>query len=313
MKKIIIIAAALIGIGFLGMFVGLALNNWNISVFGFYEDSSYYQEVFTSDEVIERVEVHLKARNVYFYSNDEEVFRVEYYDTEQKEVTINAKEETLYIDEDYENRIFCWRFYYGLKRTVNVYLPVGFSGTVIADNKTGSINITNVAVLEKLETRVTTGSLKIADIHLKTFTSFITSTGNVDINNIQAPSLNIETTTGRLSLKNAIIDGALSLNVRTGSVTVMNLKADSFMAQTTTGSIHAFGIVCGETDLSASTGNIKLYLKGSEEDFTITTTTNTGVISYQGKKQGRQLNILRGSKAVKVSTSTGSINITIEE
>lgn len=138
----------------------------------------------------------------------------------------------------------------------------------------------------------------------------MTSTGAVDVRDIAAERLSVETTTGRVQISQ--VAAAMTVETSTGAVTITD-AAGSFSVTTTTGSIEVLGVtgdvraesstgrhryekVIGDVNARSTTGRIEIDgLQG-----TVSLRTSTG------NQEGRRL-VLTGDSSFE--SSTGNIEM----
>ncbi|MDD4077520.1 MAG: DUF4097 family beta strand repeat-containing protein [Bacilli bacterium] len=316
MKKLIYSAIGLIGLGFILMVMGFVLSGGKLSSFqvGFTRDDDYTKETVSDVTVIDKVEIQLKTRNVSFALNEDESYRVEYYQSERDNVLISVTDGIMKIEEEKPKfQLFFWGFRSRQVATVVVVLPKDFTGEIAIRSDTGEIHITALEVLEKLSVEVKTGKVLVSNLTVNSPLKIQSSTGTVEISNLVAPSLGIKVSTGKIVLNDTFVTGEATLGSSTGNITITGIQSVSLNCRAPTGKIIIENTLTDTLKAEASTGSVSVKLIGKAADYRLNVHSDTGSVKFQGEKYGSSLINPVGSKSITVSTSTGNISINISE
>lgn len=145
--------------------------------------------------------------------------------------------------------------------TGSITLDGARTNTLVLNSSTGSINVKETTVDEKLDAISSTGSINVSTSTAKN-ASLEASTGSVRLSNTMIEEhLSVKTSTGSISLTDS--DAAtLKLKASTGSIRGILLSPHIFYAMSKTGSVHVptstEGGIC---EVETSTGSISFSIK----------------------------------------------------
>ena len=312
MKKLVLSSIIIIGLGLVLTAIGFALTGGKI-MFANVREKDYSKQAVSGNELFEKLEVSFNVRDIILELSEDESYKIEYYEADYDKVNVNIVNNTLKISGERERyRFFNWPITSSDIFKVKIYIPLSFNGSVSIVGSTGKVEIKPIPELDDLYIKLSTGkviitNLKANDIVLKT------STGSVDVNYLEAVTLNITVSTGSIILNNSKITNITYLYSSTGTIKVNNLETLQINSNSSTGRTTMEDIIVDDLDVTTSTGTITIKIIGKHEDYKIDCRVSTGSIRFQGEKYGTTLISLLGSKSVKARSSTGSVNLDIDE
>ncbi len=190
---------------------------------------------------------------------------------------------------------------------LNITIPSDVNADVAVNVKSADINVIGNAILKSLDIEVSSGDVDTtaALISVNGAISVDGDTGDVELGEITAASLEIETDTGDVKL-NKITTGVLNIECDTGDVELGKITAESIRIETDTGDVECDGgvIEASSITVTTDTGDVELTLSGSELDYTVKAYTATGSSNVSDR--------IGGEKTLTVRLSTGDIRIKFE-
>lgn len=293
MKTIKIVIAVILILGVAMTAVGFIASKGDLSqiVNAFSQDDDYELKNQTGSDVINRVEITGSTHSIKLSLSEDANYELTYYESEYDYFNFSITDGTLILESVYKYAPFRWGYKSPAISLIDVVLPLGFSGSIVASTGTGSLSISDFLSLEVLDLSSSTGEVRISNCHASTEILASTSTGSVYLSECQ-------------SLK---VDGSTS----TGSVRMSFITALEVSGSSSTGSVQLTDITSDDISATTSTGSVTLDIIGSEEDYRVQVATSTGDITFQGIKLSNQTLNSGGSKSIIAETSTGDISIQI--
>ena len=154
------------------------------------------------------------------------------------------------------------------------------------------------------------------------------ATGEIALEGLKAKSLDIKQAAGSVTIKNSVFDQMKISNV-TGDINLTDVKAENVDADCQAGSIKATGLesnglklnlttgdarisgnFLGNNDINLVTGSVHLTVDGNERDFNRDINVTIGDVKVNGVNSGRGQINMAAVNNLKISTTTGDINIT---
>lgn len=317
MKVWLIIAGVLVVAGLL-LFVGvMSVNGWDFSKISM---SRYVENTYEISGDFEGININETTADIEFVLSNDGKSKVVCVESEKMKHTVDVENKILNIDID-DSR--AWYDYIGINfgsPKTTVYLPeksykelcieVSTGAVVIPDNfvfdnidingSTGIVSCMATA-LNKIDIELDTGSFKgekivaeqvnvstdtgkvvLREVTAKDSVNIEVDTGNVELTDVTCGALDVQSDTGKIILKNVISETAFSLRASTGDVIFENSDAAQITVKTRTGSVSGSLLSDKIFDADTSTGDIRVP---------------------QGK----------GDQICKITTSTGDIDIRIEQ
>ena len=194
---------------------------------------------------------------------------------------------------------------------ITVTIPSGNMNAVDIETSTGDVNVKDVAIYGKIHT--STGDIFLkgckSDDDLKTETS----TGDLEIENCEFRALYTDTSTGDTKIKDSKFGYRYEAKTSTGDIKVNSSEIGSFKADGSTSDITFDKVTVKDVKINTSTGDIKMNLIGSKDDYSIKLETNTGDFKLNGDEfDGDRYESKGGNNEINIETSTGDITISFK-
>lgn len=297
MKKILIIVGILLVIiGSSISIISLANNNWDFS--NLFTKVNYNTSTYNFEEEINGIVIESNTIDIEIVKIEEGTSKVEVFESEHQEhaVTMNQGVLSIYcnLEENWYNSIFMVN-----KSKVTVYLLDKEYQSLLINQTTGDIKINS--------------GLNINNVRIET------TTGDIQLYELESVDLSINLTTGNIYLKDFNSTGNITLNQTSGDAKLDNVACNNLTSVSTTGDINLKDVIVSENiNIEKGTGDIEFYkidasslkletttgdIEGSllsGKDFIVETTT--GEKEYPRSSSGGKC---------EVKTTTGDIEITI--
>lgn len=245
---------------------------------------AHTKETTTLDSVAElNIDIIGNTTNYFLERYDGTSIKIDYVSSEKTSYDIELKDGLLSIKEtNYEFTIHSI-FPTFYQRKVTVYLPRGVNVNKIdASLTTGNLDIDEINAQEII-VEATTGNVHLDELSANEI-RIEQSTGNTKMEDVVANSFYHKSSTGNTNMDEVVINNDIKCVSSTGNITFEDLTAKS---------IH----------FEASTGNVKGNLMNKISDYSIESKTSTG-------KNSLPNNAEIGPNKMFVKTSTGNIVIT---
>jgi|BioPla2DNA2_1021312.scaffolds.fasta_scaffold14179_5 DUF4097 and DUF4098 domain-containing protein YvlB len=314
-KISLIIAAVLVVIGLSIVITVLAVNDFD------YELLNGSGKVETKEalliEEFNNINIDVEVIDVNLIKTNDPTCKIIYDKRENSNFEISVVDNTLKIRETTIRKFYFFTGF-GFKKTkMEVYLPKDTYNKLVLKSATSSMNIPKDFTFDTISINSNTGHVnlfaKANEITIKV------DTGKVQVKDITANNIDIETSTGSHALENITVANLLRVNTDTGTLTLKNVSVHSLRAGTSTGRVYLTNVVAtNRFDINTSTGSIFLTDSDAEEIYIKTSTGNvsgtilTSKIFYCKANNGK-VNVPRTTTGgiCEITTDTGSINLTI--
>lgn len=303
-RTTLIVAACVLGAGIIISGIAFAAMGFNFDAFG-----SGGQRVEVSPQMSEITEVYLETdvKTLSIVPSSDGKVHISYTDdpenpeyelkTEGGSLSFIHKNGGLNI-----RRLFNFDFLNGGSGDITLQLPQDYEGSIEILGSTGDVELRSFDELSTLSVAVSTGKITCEDVGADDM-ALISATGDMFLKNISSlGNLRIEGTTGSAVLENASADGELICRRSTGSISAENTSAQTAALTASTGDLRIERLDAQAITLKTTTGSVSGTVSGSDSDYAVTSSTNTGENNLP-KKWGS------GDKTLSVTTSTGDIHI----
>lgn len=192
--------------------------------------------------------------------------------------SVKVKNDTLTI-ERIDNRKWyeCIKFFYWEDMRIDVYLPKNKYEELYVKSTSGDIVISDKITFDKAEFKNTSGDLNISEI--------------------SADSIDIQTTSGNIMLTSIKADSTLKLGSVSGDIYTSNIDCQNITAETTSGN-HKLSNVIAENNMTIKSVSGDVYFKQSDSNDIFVKTTS-----------GNVSGTLRSAKIFNIDTTSGDINV----
>ncbi len=317
MKVWLIVAGILVLAGLL-LFAGvMSVNGWDFSKIS---TSRYVENTYEIRGDFEGFNINETTADIEFVLSNDGKGKVVCVESEKMKHTVGTENMILNID-IVDSR--AWYDYiginYGSPKTT-VYLPEKSYKDLCIDVDTGYVVIPDDFVFDNIDVNGSTGAVNCMATVLNKIDIEL-DTGSFKGEKIVAEQVNVSTDTGKVVLSEVTVKDSINIDVDTGKVELTDVKCGALEAQSDTGKIILKNVV-SETALSlqTSTGDV-IFEKSDAEQITVK--TSTGSVSgsllsdkiFDTKTSTGKIRVpqSKGSQMCKITTSTGNIDIRIEQ
>ena len=250
---------------------------------------AYRNQAFTKNDAVNKsMELEEDFTNIRFntaisdiefiYDESLTKTKINYQEKDKLKEEILVKNNTLFLTEKdsykWYEKIFRFNFY-TLK--IKVYLPKNTFDGLRIDSSTGDV-IMNGFNFNTFNYSLSTGSLQLTNVNVVNEIKGSSSTGDVKLLNVNASSLDIKLSTGSISLNNVLIANTLKAKCSTGDIHLTKVDAKDIYLETSTGDILGDILSAKTFDAKTSTGSCNVpnttggtcYLRTSTGDIHIT-------------------------------------------
>lgn len=313
LNKILI---AVFSLGVLLTITGLVINGGDfkgiVNAFSSDDDYTFVEKV--GDEEVKEIKIKINNGNVVFHIYDEIGYKLEYYESEYDKKIVSMKDNVLTIDnkKDLKYRFFNITFTTSKVATFNVYLPQSFTGKATIETASGNISISDFH-FTTLNIQVSSGNVTLNEVEVDNESNIKLSSGNIDLSKFDANSLNIRSSSGNINIKEANILTEVDIKSSSGFTKVYASKLNSIKVRSSSGFVHIIDSECDDVDLELSSGNVKVILYGDVNEYQVDARVTSGKIYYQGKRIDGSIYNPSGSKALRIKSSSGNIELDFKE
>ncbi len=272
---------------------------------------------------INTVEISVYTDNIVILPSTDDSAHISYTDTSFVTHVLNSDNGKLSLIS--EGNKLKWFEYIGLNfsfdNDVELYLPESYSGSIILRSTTGKVELSDFNGIKTVDITSSTGNINLSDIEAAELYASA-STGTIWVYNITADTAILSASTGSVTFSESSCANSLTVSTTTGKVKLESCTIPSLKVTVTTGSIGIYAVTCEKSaNLSSSTGSITLSdlltksltaktstgdvkgtLRGSESKYAITSSSNTGNNNLAQRTTGE--------RTISIHTSTGNIHIT---
>ena len=314
----LVIAAALVLIGTLGVVGVVAVNHWDFAVLS---TERYETNTFDINEGFENISILSGTEDIAFFPSDDRKCRVVFYEQEKVKHTASVQNGNLLI-ETIDSR----KWYDHIHITfsfdspkISIYLPDSKYASLFVEESTGKIVIPKDFVFESIDLSLSTGNVDCS-ASCQGLSRIKTSTGNIHIENASAGELNLSVSTGKVDVRSVVCKGNVDVTVSTGKATLTDVSCKSFISSGSTGDITLENVIATEgISIERSTGDVKfaqcdaaeLFVKTNTGDVTGTLLSEKVFITQSNTGRIEVPETTTGGKC-KITTDTGNIVINIK-
>ncbi len=267
-KKFIILAVSLMIIGLLVFTVAASSVGWDFTKLGIVKHETNTHDI---SEEFNGISIKTDTADIDFLPSEDGKIKVVCYEKENMKHSVLVSDGTLKI-EIVDTRKWYEHISWYSSSKITVYLPEGEYSSLVIDEDTGDIDISNKFKFESVDIKASTGDVELyssADsVKIKT------STGDIRVENINANSIDLTVSTGDVTVIGAVCEGDLNITVSTGKSNVTDTKCKNLISTGDTGDIKLKGVVASEKfSIERDTGDVKFEGCDAAE---IYVTTDTG-------------------------------------
>lgn len=314
---------------------GCAMNDFDYKKM---DTNKYVSDIVTLDGAYENIYIKQETAKITLAKSDDSKTHIEYnlIDKAENDFSINAN--TLTVSTKVKNA-FNISWFNANEQYVTIYLPELSYSNLTIENDTGSINVDNTYSFNEAFVKNDTGAIYF-DANVKNNLKVENDTGKISINNSKIGNLEANGNTGSIELTNIFVDSNINISNDTGKILLnkVNALAD-VKIENDTGRIELTELKAANLTTENDTG--KTLLKNTIITNNVIIESDTGSVEFEhsdantfdvktstGSVKGsivspKIFNAISSTGNVnvpdsvtggicKIKTSTGSINITID-
>ncbi|GIO25280.1 DUF4097 family beta strand repeat-containing protein [Oceanobacillus sp. J11TS1] len=319
LKRIIILAAFLLVIGFIGM----------AATYSSYKEAATYEDteiIPLQDGELNEIEIDAENTEIHLLPANGSEPRAEYVvkgkNTEEKQLntSIDGEKLSFHIEENSFSFVD-FDFLYHSKSTLYVFLPEDMMQKIDAKTTNAKIAAENIQA-DELKFHTSNGKIEVKGLEASSV-DLQSSNGKITLGDVQG-DINIKTSNGGVTLQNII--GEVTANTNNAKITLDSIQGNT-NTQTTNGKItlqNISGEIKAKTknaammiatqgfdypmDLETSNGKINITSDQKPENATLDLRTTNGSIRVFGSKDW-DITYGNGETLIKAHTSNGGIRI----
>ena len=231
------------------------------------EDYNKIMEEEFDIENIDNLKMNYKVGNIYIKQSEKNNVKVIAYGKEDDEIRCEIIDRTLSIEDFLKEEID----FVGKKRKIEVFLPNGYSNTIICDGNAGNINIDDFKNA-KLNINTKAGNVSVQNAE---FASITTDAGNIKVKKV--PELRIVTKAGNINVDE--ITKKCSLKSDAGNIKVSNLLvSENSSIETDMGNINIDETSDINVQTKNSLGKVNDENNNKNSNITVYVKTDIGII-----------------------------------
>lgn len=315
MKTWLIVAASLVAIGLIAFAVIMTINGWDFIKLG---TGKYETNTYELNEEFSNISIKSDTADIVFVSSDDEKCKVVCYEEENAKHSVSVADGVLTVNVVDARK---WYEHIGINfetPKITIYLPEAEYSSLIVDESTGDIEISNDFKFESIDVSVSTGDVKCY-ASAATVIKIAATTGDISVAEISVGLLELSVSTGNVTVSSVTCEGDVKVGVSTGKTYLTDIVCQSVLSSGSTGDIFLKNVIAAEKfSIKRSTGDVKFDGSDATEIFV---ETDTGDVKgslltdkvFITKTDTGNINVpssITGGKC-EITTDTGDIKITI--
>lgn len=289
---------------------------WNFAVLS---TAEFETNVYEISESFRSLSIRTDTADVAFALSDDAVCRVECYEETKARHAVFVENDTLTINVSDEKS---WFDYIGINFAspkITVYLPGTRYASLLISGSTGDVQLPADFRFESIDISVSTGDISCGasasgSIRIKT------GTGDIDLTDISADTLDLSVSTGSIRISGADCTGDAHIRVSTGKTFLTDMQCKNLISTGSTGDISLGNVIAGEKlSIERSTGDVAFDGCDAAE---ISVKTSTGKVSgtllsektFFAESGTGKIDVPEGLSGgrCEVATGTGDIHLEID-
>lgn len=257
--------------------------------FGKHQTNTYEIE-----EAFDNISIEIDTADITFLPSADDVCIVTVYEKEDQQHAVEVNNGTLTIGND-KNRQDYIQIGYNVT-SITVYLPKTEYYSLVIEESTGDITVSNDFDFNNISISVTTGDVECYASASENI-DIETTTGDIFVEGVTSKSLDLTTTSGKITASSATCDGDITVGFTTGGASLTDISCKNVIANGSTGNISLNNVISeGKFSIDTTTGGVQFKNSDAAEIFVNTTTGNV---------KGSLLT----DKVFIVETTTGDIDV----
>ncbi len=215
----------------------------------------YETNSYEIKEEYKNITVLTKTSDIEFLPAEGDVTSVVCYEEEKCKHSVTVKDDSLVIEINNEKK---WYEHIGVpfnSPKITLYIPQKEYGELSVKASTGNIQLENMNA-ESLDLSVSTGKITLADVNCGGDVNVKVSTGKTNIKDTKCSCFISDGSTGSITLKNVIAEKKFNIERSTGDVKLENCDAGELFIKTNTGNIKGSLLTDKAIDAESNTGDI---------------------------------------------------------
>ena len=245
-------------------------------------------------ESFESISVETGTANIIFELSDDGKCRVECREAEKARHSVSVEEGVLKIEPVDKSAT-----YFGIHiplPMITVYLPEKEYASLDVDVSTGNIEIPKDLTFYDIDISASTGDVNLF-ANVSGTVKVKTSTGQINVENIRAHSLDLKVTTGAATVSGATLSEDAKIDVKTGKTLLTDVACKNVISNGSTGGICLKNVIASE--------KFTIERKSGDVEFDRSDASDIYVETKTGDVKGSLLS----EKIFIVQTGTGSVNV----
>lgn len=189
---------------------------------------------------------------------------------------------------------------------IEVTLPKTMLARLTVGTSNGSVSVEDVTFAQTLNLHTSNGAIKLEDVNCAQKILCATSNSRITLDDVNVSAARLTTSNGRVTLDDVYAREDVEVVNSNGGIVVEESTVDGLLRLTTSnGRVELDAAAAARINIKTSNGGVTGTIKGSREDYTITSSTTNGA-NQLGNREG-------GEKELRVVTSNGAITLDFEE
>lgn len=312
----LIVAVLLVVIGGIALCGIMNVFHWDISNLS---TVKYQTNTYHFSESYKNISITTDTADIIFLPSDDADTFVTCYESENMMHTVAVQDGTLKIDLNDTKKWFTFiGFSFSIPK-ITISMPQGEYTELAITSSTGDVQIPNNFTFASMDMRGSTGDVA-SQASVSGSVKIERSSGDIQIENISASTLDLCVSTGEITISNTKILDKLNLLVSTGKTSLSDVQCKELTTTGDTGDIALERVIATENlTIKRTTGDVTFEHCDAGE---ISVITDTGKISgslltdkvFITETSTGRINVPKTTSGgiCEIKTDTGDIKITIE-
>ena len=310
-KKAVIIAAIMIGIGVVTSITALAVNgfrwpNVRIDLKNMKSASlEYVKKTKNIDEEFKSVDVQgAPDMDVEIKKSDSGKSYVEYYECDGLTDHIEVAGDVLKITADDDRHIFV-DFTFGMDMSkwlrITVYLADTQYDDIQVKTSSGDVSMQYYLGVKNLDIETSSGDVDVNGVNADSI-YVMTSSGDMSLDSVSAKNIELRASSGDIKANSVVAEENTKFVTSSGDMTVDGITASNISCSASSGDIVLRKSDAEQYDVSAKSGDVRIEVS-ADEKYRYETTTSSGDVNVPDSADG-------ADRVCSVRTSSGDIDVT---
>ncbi|SCW35346.1 Putative adhesin [Ruminococcaceae bacterium YRB3002] len=306
-KVILITAGSLILLGIILTVIGFAVLSNTAKKATSKVEYTHKEEVITED--IRNLNINEISENVEIRPSENGEIKVDYYDADNYMHQIETKGDTLEISvKTYSDDSPWWKrfsFHIDIDGIMTeskdhptvIYLPEDSFGKLNITNISGDVKIPENYSFDDVTIETTSGDVWSYCVATGN-TNIASVSGELDIRNIKASGLKVDTTSGNVTMNGCKVSDKIDIDTISGEVSLTDVESGHTKIETISGDIRLRTLVTDTADITTTSGDVTGTIAGVHEYDVDTTSGDVELPSS-----------IKGEPLIKIDTVSGDVEL----